>query len=399
MKLKLIIVVTTTLFLSFPMVAFGQSNYSESDHGEIESLLGDLVTEYGIHDALADAGRNWKELWKGIKYTDKEWRADACWLIQNMPHLDRLEMTAEILEEHVRYAYVAKTELPYSIPDELFREYLLTYRIGDEPVRSWRKEIWYLYPWMIKDTPLETARTINQWVSENFTLRERGFFGPRPDPISTIKAKRGTFSDITAVTIACCKTFGVPARLASVSVLGGESGGLSFLEIYSDGKWIPMYPMEPEFLGDFSFLEKEFSNNVTLVKASTAFSEILVTEQYSDTGKLRLVFTRNGEPVDNFENFSLNVWNDGAWRPLDDIWLSASNDNPTEFSASVGDGSYLLIVGVRNERGDAYIRSKIIVVRNGKTIELTIPADNPDAPIEEISESIDSLDQNHDQEN
>ena len=70
-----------------------------------------------------------------------------------MPHLDRLEMTQTCLLEHIEYAYKVKKALQ----DTLFREYILAYRIDEEPVKPWRKYLSQEFSWLKgkKNSPKE----------------------------------------------------------------------------------------------------------------------------------------------------------------------------------------------------------------------------------------------------
>jgi transglutaminase-like putative cysteine protease len=369
------------------------------DNPYVEVALRDSEFATGVLDALADAGTNWTSLWDGIESFTGDQREDACWMVVNMPHLDRLEMTKDTLVEHVSYAYKTKTDLPYSIPEDMFREYILTYRMGDEPVRPYRKLIWDEFSNLISDTPADTAKAINQWVFENMTSRERGFFGPRPDPWSVITARTGTEADIAGVAIAMCKTFGIPARRAMIGVLGEESGGKTWLEIYSDGAWLPLYPDSPDNFGNTGFIEIDHPHNVTVVSAASAFTQAQVTSRYTDTGTVHFLFTQNGESVDDFENFCVSAWNDGAWLPLDDLWydpedLGLNSDETPGFTAILGDGFYIAQVGVRNPRGDAYVQTKPVMVNSGDAIELEFNLDIPaseSSPLELVLRTLDPL--------
>ncbi|HEX9745956.1 MAG TPA: transglutaminase domain-containing protein [bacterium] len=368
------------IFAVFNSPAFAQDRFNpEINSTEIESL-GELAVTYELADAFSDSGTNWIELYNGIMSLDHPMRESACWLVRKMPHLDRLEMTSETLQEHVVYAWMTKTHLPYSVPEELFNEYILTYRLGDEPVRPYRKYIYERYSDIFAGpTPSQTALNINMWVSSNFTVRERGFFGPRPDPISVISAKTGTEGDITAVAIACCKTFGIPARRAAVEVLGAESGSRTWLEIYSDGDWVPMYPLEPDQFRNYGNLEAVYGNNVTVVSVSSSFSQELVTSKYTGTGNINLTFFRNDEIAVGYEDFSVNAWNEGSWVALDDVWVGniENSELPGNYDIEIGEGNYLIIAGLRNQRGDAFVRSYPLSVNSGETSKLDIDIDLP----------------------
>jgi hypothetical protein len=385
------LLVAFLLLGAWPRIAIGQPEgcFLPEEHPEIVEALSGIECGDGALEGLADAGTNWTELWEAIEALQGTLRAHACWLVANMPHLDRLEMTRSCLLEHARFAYATRTQLPYVAPQDMFREYILTYRIGDEPVRPWRAEIWHRFSDIVGDSPAETARAINEWVGENLSVRDRGFFGPRPDPLSVIAAGTGTESDIAAVAIAMCKTFGVPARQARISVLGEEEGDRTWLEIYSDGEWLPMYPDQPEEFGDVGLIERDHPHNVTVVSVLAAFTNEQVTSRYSETGEIRLIFTRNGESIDDFEHFAIGAWNCGAWQPLDDLGFDLEEERMAAegeegFVAVLGEGFYMIEAGVRNARGDAYVQTIPVTLNPGDEKELTIALDIPASASESV---------------
>jgi len=385
--MKRILLTAIAIFFVLSTAAFAQDEvrhegwFYQDEHPEIVESLGDHEFATGILDALADAGQNWVELWGALDSSEGILWSHAAWLIINMPHLDRIEMTRNTLLEHVRFAYATRTSLSYTAPQEMFREFILTYRIGDEPVRPWRSEIWYAYDFLVGDSLEETARNINQWTFDNMESRERGFFGPRPDPWSVITGGTGTEADIATATIALCKTFGVPARRARIEVLGEEEGGRTWLEVYTGTEWVPMYPDNPEAFGDRGLIERDHPHNVTVITVSAAFTNLQVTESYSDTGIVRLRFMKNGEEAPDFEHFTLSAWNDGMWWPLDDLYygheVEYNFDASAGFPAVLGEGFYVVQTGVRNSRGDAYVRTWPVMVDPGDDIEMVLDLDIP----------------------
>lgn len=383
-KIAILILVAALFLIGNPLYAeeSKKGHFVPEEHPEIIAALEGKESARGVIDALVDAGTNWTELWGALSSLDGILWAHACWLIANMPHLDRLEMTKEILIDHVRFAYATRKNLPYKVPEQLFKEYILTYRIGDEPVRKWRSDIWFKYDFLKGDSAANTARRINKWVNDNLTVRERGFFGPRPDPLSIIASGSGTEADIAAVAIAMCKTFGVAARVAKIDVLGEEKGGRTWLEVYiDDGRWVPMYPHDPKWFGNTRWIEHGHPHNVTVVSASSAFNNVQVTSRYTPTGRIKIKFLKNGKPLKDFQHFSICAWNNGAWLPLDDLQLAMESGNiqtdPEAFIFELGDGFYVIEAGVRNARGDVYVQTFPANVEAGKTFEQVINLDIP----------------------
>ncbi len=323
-----------------------------------------------LANALEDAGRNWPELSGALEALEGEQR-DACLaLIENMPHLDRLEMTASTLVEHVSLAFKARDEMPYDVPEEMFAPYILTYRIGEEPVEPWRAELYDRFaPVAQREGTVEgTARAINADLASSLRKREWGFFGPTQSPLMTLHGGTGTEGEIAILACAALKAVGIPSRQASVAALGQEDGGAHWIEIYDGTDWLPMYPLDPEAFGDRGYMEREHPENVTVVSSRSAFDQVLVTDRYTDTGVVEFQFVDGGRPAAGFEHFSLSVRNDGALAPLDALEAVADEDGM--FRAEVGEGSYVALAGVRDSGGSPFVMMQDVRVDPGVTVPL-----------------------------
>jgi len=343
--------------------------FDASAHPDVLALVATEDRE-AFTAALEDAGANWEELARAVAELGGQER-DACvWLVNGMPHLDRLEMRAATLLEHVRYAFLARDEMPYAVPDEMFRPYILTYRIEEEPVEAWRKALYDRYAPVAQRErdPARTAREINRDIAGRITERKPEFFGPRQAPLLTLASGSGTSAEIAILACAALKSVGIPSRQASVRALGEEPGSASWVEIYDGSAWLPMYPLEPNAFGDFSYVERDHPHNVTVVASRSAFEDVLVTENYTDTGLIGLSFFEGGTPAANYEHFSISVLNRGALVPLDD--LDAVADDHGSFRALVGDGEYVVLAGARDEHGDAFVMMRDVAISPGDSVRI-----------------------------
>jgi hypothetical protein len=340
--------------------------FDASADGGVLLLVGEPERD-ALAASLEDAGRNWPSLAGALRALDGEMRDACAYLIAGMPHLDRLEMTTEALVEHVEYAYRARSEMPYGVPGEMFRPYILTYRIEEEPVDPWRKELFERFSQAALDAGAVdgTARAINEAIAAAVVEREREFFGPRQSPLMTLRSGRGTGTEVSILACAALKAVGIPSRQASVAALGAEDGGASWIEFYDGERWLPLYPLAPEAFGDSSYLEREYWDNVTVVSTSSAFERILVTEGYTETGTIDLTFASGGEPAAGYEHFSISVLNEGALVPLDA--LEAVADDEGRFVATVGDGQYVVQAGTRDADGNAFVMMRHVIVAPGAT--------------------------------
>jgi len=380
------------LSLSVATSAFAQNPLSKEDafiadnHPEVKAIFEGREDSKEILDALTDAGGNWRNLFDAVANFDGDKREDCIFLVKIMPHLDRLEMTKEILIEHVDYGWAAKTDFPYKVPEDMFREYILVYRLGDEPVTPYRALMRERFGDLVGQSPVDTAKAVNKWIYENSKVKERGFFGPRPSPVNVLNAGAGTEEDIANLTAAILKTLGVPSRRASIANFSQQAGGASWVEIY-DGKWIPLYPDSPEDFGDLNRWERNKPRNITVVIAQSAFHTAQVTQSYTETGTIEMKFFRHGEVQPKFEHFGISVYNNGAWNPLDDLGFDLegeklSTSEKDVFDAVLGDGLYLVECGVRNYKGDPWVQTKMVELNPGGKINLEF---NLDPPLEDLT--------------
>jgi len=373
----------TLIFILFFVLSFYSSAQQiEKFDPEKEKDLLDLISteqKNQLISALQDAAGNYKELTFAIRKVDKEKREDCVWLILNMPHLDRLAITSQILVEHIDYAYRSLKVFKYEVPKDLFKEFNLTYRISEEPVSAYRKILFEKFFPLVKDetNPSDAAKTVNEWIKDNITLREKEFFGEVLPPLLILKGKKGTEEEISILTTAILKSIGIPSRRAKVRYFGGQKGGASWVEIYEKGRWLPLYPLNPESFGDFHKYEKEKPLNITLVSTTSAFKKDLVTENYTQAGKLKLYLAWEEKPAIGFKHFSVNVFNDGCLSPLDDLSSECEDeecatDSAGFFEAALGDGDYYVETGIRDSTGNVFVNIQKIEIKPDKTLELKL---------------------------
>ena len=330
---------------------------------EVLSLVS-IADRDALTSALDDAGSNAPELARAVTELQGDQREAALWLIQRMPHLDRLEMTADVLVEHVTVSFETRGELP----DSLFLPYVLTYRIDREPVEAWRAAL--RDRWSEAGSPSTLAAAVNRDVASSAEKRDRGFFGPLQAPLFTLSAGSGTETEIAVLTTAALRAVGVPSRRVRVPALGAAEGSASWIEFHDGTGWMPLYPLEPDAMGDTEHIERDAPTNVTIVEASAGFETRLVTERYTETAGLELSFVSEGRPAGDFEHFSVSVLNGGALVPLDA--LEAVADDEGRFEALLGDGRYVVAAGVRDAQGDPFVKMLEVELSPGEVCRVAL---------------------------
>ncbi|MBM3307424.1 MAG: transglutaminase domain-containing protein [Candidatus Eisenbacteria bacterium] len=334
---------------------------------DVLALVGEADRD-ALAASLADAGANWTELATAIRTLQGEERDDCVWLVVGMPRLDRVEMTAENLIEHVRCAHRARREMPYPVPADMFRPYILAHRMEDEPLAPWRKRLFDLWGPAAREegSAAAAARRVNRFLADSVEVHEPDFFGPRKSPSVTLTARSGSEVDVAILACAAMKALGIPSRRVSVAALGEEPGGRSWIEIFDGEGWLPLYPLEPDAFGEFGHVEAAHRGNVTVAATLSGFELLLVTERYTETATVEMTFADGGGPAAGFDGFSVCALNAGALVALDALETAADDDG--RFTATVGEGTYVALAGLRDESGNPFVMMEPFEAAPGETV-------------------------------
>ena len=310
------------------------------------------VSPSELDSALADAGKNRPELEKAVSGAG-ELADQACWLMVHMPHLDRLEITAECLLNHIRFA----NELRGTLPDTIFRDYLLSYRIWDEPCEDWRAPLRNAF----SDcrNPGDIKKKVDRSVKTDTT---RYFFGPFPSPLTILRKGSGSETERAVLLVAALRASGFPARLARC-----PSPLSVWVEYYDRGAWKPLY------------LEKPKALSVVLVQKG--FGWVQATSRYVGTGTMRLTFTLFGQPDTSFEGFSVQKREAWRWEALDDLWWPPEDGSEPKRGDSwvfqLAPGNYTLTWGRRNASGEPLVQVRDIRIKAGREVSLVLETGIP----------------------
>jgi len=373
-------------FLVLTMIVLAISIFAQTSPEDFDSIAAtesakiapDSLRE-SLFEAYSDALGNWRELADFVSSNDGERLLDAIWLVNTMPHLDRLLATNDILTEHLEYSFRAKDEAQWPIPEEMFWPYILAYRLSYESVTSWRRLFYDEFSERAFGTgdPREAAKIVNRWVAENIDTAGNDFFGGMQSPDMTFKRRKGSRSEISAMMTAILKSLGIPSRNAIIRTIRGEGGGMSWVEIFdaNSGEWAPLYPDAPDRFADFGYPEDEHPGNVTIVTVIGGFDMEFVTSSYTKTGYLNAHFSRGGKPADGWEHFSVCVFGNGAFWPLDEVGAEA--DSSGDFEVELGTGDYVLQCGMRDRTGSVWVQTMSVEIREDDTASVDVAVDAP----------------------
>ncbi len=350
--------------------------FDPEGNGEIVALIPPSYRTQVIA-ALDSAGENWKQLASVLRKVTPEQREGAAFLIANMPQVDLISISYELLYENIVYAYQAWKQMPWGsqIPKPIFLNYVLPYRISLEPAEKWRSDFYQrLSPRVEKITSIaEAALEVNRWGAENCT------YGPTyrfQSPYTTLKRHQGDCHTQTILYVAAARSVGIPARYVFTPYYPYRIGYHAWAEVW-DGVWHCTGSCEPAPLDKPWFISNGTANTLAKVWAASYArvnpleladigpwqTHLLdVTSFYTPVGTVEVKVTHLGRPVANtLVHFS--IWNYNTLLPVG----YAPTDQQGKARIELGDGGYFVTAG--NSQNNTW---KFVYVAPDKTTEVDL---------------------------
>lgn len=159
---------------------------------------------------------------------------------------DRDTVTAALLINTINQAF-EKQESDYLkyIPKEIFFQFVLPYRIGNETIEDWRRQLEPIAEHIIATSILQAdslAANVNRYVNSTIEFDKRflkNAFEQQTD--SLLIYKKGHDRDISWLKVKLLRTIGIPATVDYIPYLADSSHGLHFAVYYSpDGYFKPL---------------------------------------------------------------------------------------------------------------------------------------------------------------
>lgn len=173
-------------------------------------------------------------------------------LIRTARQYDRVNLTAGLLTDNISYARMAYRSMPYAdrrYSYEIWRDWVLPYRILDEDLENWRPRLYHHFAPMV-----ERARSIReavQIISDHlWDKQEDG--QPRlifevsenrnQTPLQMLYNRRGGCKEMHIAFVAILRAVGIPARHCTVTWWVNGDWFHYFMEYWDpeQNKWVPM---------------------------------------------------------------------------------------------------------------------------------------------------------------
>lgn len=346
-----------------------------------------LATSAEVQSALERAGENRPELEKAITESRATAAKEMDLLISRASQYDLVNLTAEHLADNVSTALKTKQEMEWgrSIPEEMWLEYVLPYRVADEDLDDWRPEFYRTLSPLLKDChdTKTAARLIHQWLYKggaggtgriDFKVSENRDQTPRQ---MLNQSKLGRCFEMNLLLVALLRSAGIPARHAGVAYWTNLEMYHYWVEYWDTGsrKWLALEPnANPDAL-----MEK--LNSFAVVYAFPGYhaepdpvareqweAMTNVTSTYAKTGTLDATCPAAARAPGTDVTFSVYVWNSAAWRL---VAAAQGNKGRATFELAANDKQYPYLVSAS---ANGKIGWQLARVTAGKTEAVSLAA-------------------------
>jgi transglutaminase-like putative cysteine protease len=164
-----------------------------------------------------------------------------------MPLNDLADYDGCFFLKQVRWSLAARDTFAWggSIPEDLFRHFVLPYRVNNENLDTARMVFFYDLKDRIKNmNMLDAALEVNHWCHEKVTYR--GSDIRTSSPLATLKTAYGRCGEESTFTVAALRAVAIPARQVYTPRWAHSDDNHAWVEFWADGQWHYLGACEPE---------------------------------------------------------------------------------------------------------------------------------------------------------
>ena len=221
-------------------------------------------------------------------------------LYQYMPLGDSVDYAEDYYKECVRYAFKAKTEMPWgdSIPEREFKHFVLPPRVNNENLDRFRATYYEELKARVQNLSLyDAVLEVNHWCHEHVSYK--GSDSRTSAPMATIKTSWGRCGEESTLLVTALRTIGIPARQVYTPRWAHCDDNHAWVEAWVDGKWHFLGACEPEPVLDLGWFNEPASRALLLhtrvfgdydgpeevISRNNYYTEINVVDNYGKTAK------------------------------------------------------------------------------------------------------------------
>lgn len=279
-----------------------------------------------------------------VKYAqDKGQEMKAVELLKNISDKDLRDISFEVLKDHFDYTPDLTSSI-ISMPPELYAQYILSPRISNEMIVTWRKTLTEFFPETERKNYHDHPALLVDWVRQNISINDE--LNPQRFPISplgVLKARKADSHSRDIFFVAMARSLGIATQINPVN------GNVQ----YFGKEWVNVNfgAAEPENTA-IGYLDIHYEPiaSVANPKYYTHFS------------------------IKKFDGKSFRLLAYDAKDPgIDDGMMLSAFEHPTPLE----EGYYILTSGTRLEDGTALTHSTFFTIKAGETTQVDLVLREP----------------------
>ena len=313
-----------------------------------------------------------------------------------MPMSDLADYDFYFFKDQVKVALEARETFSWgkTIPDDIFRLFVVVYRVNNENLDTARSYIFHQLKDRIKNMSMyDAALEVNHWCHEYVDYQPADV--RTSAPLATLKTSHGRCGEESTLTVTALRAVGIPARQCYTPRWAHCDDNHAWVEVWVDGKWWFLGACEPDpdlNMGWFAYPSTRtmmvhtnvfgrYEGPEEVNKKTQYYSCINVLSNYADTIHLTItvVDSQNNPIKDALVRFKL--YNYAEYYTL----ASKLTDENGQASLVTGKGDLLVWVS----KDDRYNFYKVDCrVENEPTIVFT-PREKPWEKLELLEDIVD----------
>ena len=248
-----------------------------------------------------------------------------------MPLSDLADYNGSFFLKQVRLAFAARDEFPWgkTIPEEIFRHFVLVYRVNNENLDNAR-EVFFneLRPRLKGLSMYDATLEVNHWCHEKVAYRPSD--GRTSSPLATVKTALGRCGEESTFTVTALRAVGIPARQCYTPRWAHTDDNHAWVEVWVDGRWYFLGACEPDpelNMGWFAIPSTrtmmvhsnafgKYNGSEEVTYKTDLFSRINMLPNYTETKKITIkVIDENGNPVEGAQ-VKFKLYNYSEYYPI-----------------------------------------------------------------------------------
>ena len=230
-----------------------------------------------------------------------------------LPIGDITDYDGTLYLDNIRCSFKAKEEMPWgdSIPEEIFRHFVLPIRINNENLDGARMVFYEELKDRVKGLSLHDAiLEVNHWCHEKVTYTPSD--ARTSSPLASVRIAYGRCGEESTFTVAALRSVGIPARQVYTPRWAHSDDNHAWVEAWVNGKWHFLGACEPEPVLDSGWFNGpayrgmlmhtkvfgKYNGPEEVMRETKCYTEINVIDNYAPTAKAYVtVVDTDGKPV------------------------------------------------------------------------------------------------------